>query len=486
MMTIIRTSRLALALLACAAPLLAQVPDRSTPPELGPPPALALPELQEHTLSNGLQIILMETHQVPVVQINIVVYGGSAYDPARQSGLATMMADMMDEGAGMRDALELADAIDFLGARIGVGAGTHTLSATLYTPRSKLDDALPLLADVLLRPTFPEEELERKRLSRLTQILHAHDEPRAIASALFAKALYGDDHPYGRPRLGDEASTRSITVDDLRRFHDTYVKANNAVIIAVGDVTPAVFLPKLERAFGSWNTGNVPSPSWPEAAQVGRTEVLLVDKPGAPQSEIRIGRIGAPRRTDDYYALEVMNTVLGGSFTSRLMQNLREDKGYTYGARSSFAFRVMAGPFLASSAVQTDATDKSLVEFFKELEAIREPVPDEELDRAKNYQALGFPGNFQSVGAIAGNLEDIAVYDLPRDYFNRYVEGILAITPREVRDAAREYVVPDQLLVVVVGDRATIENGIRALNLGPMRVLSVEDVLGPKPQIGSM
>jgi len=483
MTTITRTTRFALALLACAAPLVAQVPDRSGPPELGPPPTLSLPPIQEHTLSNGLTVMLMEKHNVPVVQVNVIVHAGSAYDPTGKIGLATMTADMMDEGAGSRDAFELADAIEFLGARIGIRAGTHTVTASLNTAVAKLDDALPLMADILLRPTFPDDELERKRVSRLTQLLQAHDEARAIASILFSKALYGDDHPYGNSGVGDEASTRAISVEDLRQFHDTYFKANNAVVIAVGDITPAEFLPKLEQALGSWGTGSIPELSWPQAAQVRRTEVLLVDKPGAPQSEIRIGRIGTDRRTEDYYTLDVLNTILGGSFTSRLNQNLREDKGYTYGAGSSFSFRPMAGPFLASSAVQSDATAASLHEFFKEFEAIREPVPDEELARGKNYQALAFPGAFQSVGGIAGNLSEIAIYDLPRDYFNQYIERILAVTQRDVQEAARKYIVPDQMLVVVVGDRATIEEEIRALDLGPMRIVSVEDVLGEKPQM---
>ncbi len=484
MTTTTRSIRLALALFICAAPLFAQAPDRSGPPELGPPPTLSLPPIQEYRLSNGLRVMLMEKRQVPVVQLNVLVRTGSANDPEGKVGLASLTADMMDEGAGTRNALELADAIDFLGARIGVRAGMHTASATMYSPVAKLDDALPLLADIILRPTFPEDELERKRISRLTQLLQAHDEPRAIASVLFAKALYGDDHPYGRS--GDEASTRSIGVADLRSFHDMYFKANNAVIIVVGDVTPSEFLPKLERAFGSWGTGNISSPSWPQSQQVRRTQVLLVDKPGAPQSEIRIGRIGAARLTEDYFSLDVMNTILGGSFTSRLNQNLREDKGYTYGAGSSFAFRANPGPFLASSAVQSNATAASLQEFFAEFRAIREPVPADELTRGKNYEALSFPGNFESVSGIAGNLEDIAIYDLPRDYFNQYVERILAVTQRDVRDVARKYIVPDQMLVVVVGDRATIESDIRALNLGPVRIMSIEEVLGPKPDLGGM
>lgn len=476
------TSALCLIAIAASVPLSAQQPDRSTPPRLGTPPTLALPPIQELQLSNGLRVMLMEKHQVPVVQVNVILGIGTANDPADRIGLVAMVGDMLDEGAGDRDALALADAVDFLGARLSTGAGTSTTSASLYVAVDKLADALPILADVVLRPTFPADELERKRASRLTELLQAFDEPRTVASVLFAQALYGV-HPYGSSPLGTEASIRALGAADLQGVHDAYFKANNATVIVVGDVTREALVPQLERAFGGWAGGDVPSTRLAAVPPVKRREILLVDKPGAAQSEIRIGRIAAPRLTDDYYALQVLNTVLGGSFTSRLNQNLREDKGWTYGAGSSFGFRTLAGPFLASSAVQTDVTAQALAEFFKEFDAIRQPVPAEELERAKNYEALGFPSAFQSVRGIASSLEEIAEYDLPRDYLNHYVERILAVTQGEVRDAAREYVTPDRFVIVVVGDREKIEAGIRALNLGTVRVLTVEDVLGRKPEM---
>jgi predicted Zn-dependent peptidase len=469
--------------LALAAPALdAQAPDRSGPPPLADPPRLSLPPVQEYTLSNSLRVLLMEKHQVPLVQINLLVNAGSANDPAERIGLASITADMLDEGAGDRDALALADAIDFLGAQVRVFAGTHTITASLFTPLSKLDQALPILADVVLRPTFPADELERKRISLLTSLLQAHDEPSTVASVLFAKALFGD-HPYGNPSVSTEASLRAVSVSDLRRFHDTYFRANNAVLVVVGDVDSDTILQSLEAAFGQWADGAVPERHWATPAQVTRREILLVDKPGAAQSEIRIGRIGAARSTPDYDALEVMNTALGGSFTSRLNQNLREDKGYTYGAGSGFGFRLVPGPFLASAAVQTDATAASLHEFFREFEGIREPMGNDELVRAKNYVALGFPAGFQSVRSIAGNLNEIATYDLPLDYFNGYVDRILAVSQGEVLDVARRYVDPETMVIVVVGDREAIEDDIRALNLGPLRILSIEDVLGEKPEL---
>ncbi|MGD2217375.1 MAG: pitrilysin family protein [Gemmatimonadales bacterium] len=461
----------------------AQVPDRSAPPELGPPPALVLPEIQRAALSNGARVIMLEKHNVPLVQVNLVVGTGYASDPQAMIGLASMAADMMDEGAGGRDALQLADEIEFLGARLYVGAGGHQTVMGLHTPLSRLDAALELMAAVALRPDFLSEELERKRLERLNQMLQARDEPRAIASVIFDRALY-PDHPYGHPAIGYPDVVRAMTVGDLERWHETYFRPNNAFFVVVGDVTMNEIKPKLEALFGDWRRGRIPSIDWPEAEQVTNRTVYLVDKPGAAQSEIRIGRIGVPRLTDDYYALVVMNTILGGSFTSRLNQNLREEHGFTYGARSYFDFAQLAGPFQASSAVQTAVTDAALTEFMKELNGILEPVPEEELERAKNFVALRFPSRFQTVAGIAGQLTELELYDLPDDYFNEFVERILDVTQADVQRVARNYIVPDQMAVIVVGDRVTIEEGIRALDLGPIENLTIEDVLGPAPQIG--
>ena len=467
--------------LSASTSLVGQVPDRSAPPELGPPPSLTLPPIHRFELSNGAQVVLLEKHNVPVVQVNLVVKTGYTVDPEDMSGLASMTADMMDEGAAGLDALQLADAIDFLGARLSVRAGGHHSTVALHSPARQLDPALDVMADVVLRPDFPAAELERKRLERLNALVQARDEARIIAAVVFDRTLYGTEHPYGKTSSGDERSIRAVQVDDLERFHDTYFRPNNAFFVVVGDVTVDAMKHKLEALFGSWQRGSVPSSSWPQADQVETTEVFLVDKPGAAQSEIRIGRIGVPRITDDYYALVVANTILGGSFTSRLNSNLREDKGYTYGARSFFDFSQYAGPFQAGAAVQTAVTDAALTEFMKELNGILEPVPEEELTRAKNFVALRFPSRFQTVASIAGQLTELELYDLPDGYFNEYVQRILAVTQDDVQRVARNYVVPGEMAIIVVGDRETIEDGIRGLGLGAIHNLSIEDVLGPAP-----
>jgi predicted Zn-dependent peptidase len=459
----------------------AQAPDRSKAPELGPPPALKLSAIQHFKLSNGLPVVLMEKHGLPLVQIDLLIKAGSAMDPAGKNGLASLTAAMLDEGAGPRNALQLADAIDFLGAEISAAAGQHNSIVALNTPLAKLDSALGLMADVALRPLFLQAELDRQRKERLTTLVQWHDQPRAIASVAFNQTLYGAKHPYGISTLGDEKTLRGFRVEDLKDFHSTYFRANNATLVVAGNVDSKNILSKLEAAFGKWETGKIPAMTWPAVSQVQKRQIWLVDKPGAAQSEIRLGRIGVPRLTEDYFALVVMNTILGGSFTSRLNQNLREKHGYSYGAGSAFDFRPLPGPFIASAAVQTSKTDSALFEFMNELNGIMQPVSDGELNRAKNYVALSFPQDFQSLAQIAGQLEELITYNLPSEYFNTYIERILAVTKDDVLRVAKKYLDPEKVAIIVVGDRKIIEKGVRGLNLGPLQIMTVDQVLGKVP-----
>jgi predicted Zn-dependent peptidase len=462
----------------------AQAPDRTRPPKPGPPPSLALPAIRHLKLSNGLPVVFMEKKTVPVVQLVVVVKAGQVDEPSAKTGLASIAAAMLTDGAGARDALQLADASDYLGARLGASAGAHTTGVSIYAPVSRLDSAIALWADVTLRPTFPAAELERKRKERLTTLLQWRDQPSPLASVAFAKTVY-PTHPYGAIASGTEAGLRSITTDDLKAFHATYFRPNNATIIVVGDVREKDIQRKLESAFGKWKTGKIPRAALPAVTQVATRELTIVDRPGSAQTEIRIGRVGAERRTDDYFALVVMNTILGGSFTSRLMTNLREQHGYAYGASSSFSFRPFPGPFAAGAGVQTEVTDSALVEFMKELRGIREPMPAEDVEKAKNYLALGYPGDFQSVSQIAGQLQELVVYDLPDAYFNEYTTKVMAVTPQDVQRVAQKYIDPDRMAIILVGDRGQIQDKVAALNLGPIKALTVEDVLGPAPEVKS-
>jgi predicted Zn-dependent peptidase len=275
---------------------------------------------------------------------------------------------------------------------------------------------------------------------------------------------------------------QAITLDDLRTFYAANYRPDNATLLVVGDVTPATMLPLLERALGSWRVdGQAPAPvTVPQAPQLTKRQIYLIDKPGAAQSQIRIGWIGVPRSTKEYATLLVLNTILGGSFTSRLNQNLREKNGYTYGASSAFDMRRSAGPFLAAAGVQTDKTADALREFFNELNAIRKPVPADELEKAKNYVALGFPGEFETTGDMARKLEELVVYGLPDDTFSTFVDQVTRVTAADVEKAAMQHIQPDKFAVVIVGDRKAVETGVRGLNLGPLQMLSVDEVMAPK------
>jgi predicted Zn-dependent peptidase len=454
--------------------------DRSKPPELGPPPQLDLPAIQKRALSNGLPVWVVETHEVPVVQVNLVTLAGSGDDPPQNYGLASLTAAMLDEGAGARSALEIADAIEFLGASLSTTSSFDASAVRLHVPVDKLAEALPVMADVALRPSFPEAELNRLRQERITALIQARDEPESIAPMAFARLLYGPTHRYGTGAAGTRATLEAMTVADLKGFHAAYYQPSNATLVVVGDITAEEAVAQLEKQFGGWKNGApVRRAAVAAAPQRPAGEIVIVDKPGAEQSQIRLGWIGVARDTPDYFALQVLNTILGGSFTSRLNQNLREKNGYAYGAGSRFDMRLAAGPFFAAAGVQTDKTAEALREFFNELSGITRPVPDDELAKAKNYIVLGFPSEFESTGDLSARLEELIVYKLPDSYFEQYVPRIRAVTADDVQKAAARYVQPSRFTVMVVGDRKTIEPGVRALNLGPVRVMSVDEALGP-------
>ncbi len=468
----------AVVLLAPAVAAAQAVPDRSKPPAAGPAPALNIPAIQKYTLSNGLPVWIVEMHEVPVADVSLIVKSGAAADPSGKSGVASFTAAMLDEGAGARGALELADAIDFLGASLTTSSSFDASSVRLHALVSTIDAALPIMADVALRPTFPSAELERLRGERLTSLLQLRDNPSQLATAAFGRVLYGAAHRYGTGVMGTEATNKALSVDDLRAFHAGHYQPSNAHLLVVGDVTAAAVLPALEKAFGEWkNAGAVPRPPLPAAPQVKARHIYLIDKPGAAQSQIRIGSIGVARTTPDYHAIDVTNTMLGGSFSSRLNLNLREKNGYAYGAGSQFAMRQQAGPFVALAGVQSDKTREALTEFFNELTGMSTPPPAEELARVRNLQALGFPGAFETTTGMAAQLIDLVVYGLQESFFNEYVPKIQAVTSADVQRIASEHIQPSRVIVVIAGDLKSIEGPIKAANLGPVTVVSVDEML---------
>lgn len=461
-----------------AAALSAQAPDRSKPPAIGPAPSLKLPAIQKQQLSNGLGVWIVEHHEVPLAQINLIVRSGSAADPIGKYGVGSLTAAMLDEGAGSRSSLELADALEFLGANLSTTSSFDYSAVRMSVPVSKLGDALPLMADVAMRPAFPAADLDRLRKERLTSLLQARDNPAALIQIAFPRVVFGPTHRYGTSANGLPPAIEAFTIADLQAFYHAHYRPDNATLLIVGDVTPATVMPMLEKQFGAWKSeGLAPLVAEvPMAPQLKSRQIFIVDKPEAAQSQIRIGWVGVPRSTPDYAALEVLNTILGGSFTSRLNQNLREKNGYSYGASSAFDMRLSAGPFLAAAGVQTDKTGPAVAEFFNELDAIVRPIPGDELAKAKNYVALSFPGEFETTGDLARKLEELVVYNLPEDTFANFVSSVTKVTAADLQQLAARYIQPDKMAVVVVGDRKTIEGPIRQLNLGPINFITIDDL----------
>ena len=454
--------------------------DRSKPPTLGPPPTLTLPSIQKRALSNGLPVWVIENHEVPLVQVNLVVRAGSGDDPAGRFGLSSLTAAMLDEGAGTRSSLQIADAIEFLGATLSTTSGFDASAVRLNVPVTRIADALPVMADIILRPTFPETDLNRLRQERLTALLQARDEPESIAPMAFARLVFGPTHRYGTGAMGTNATLKAFTAADLRAFHVARYQPALSTFVVVGDISADTAVSLLEGQFGGWkNAAAAARVEVPTAPQLLRGEIVLVDVPGAAQSQIRIGWVGVSRATPDFAAIQVLNTILGGSFTSRLNQNLREEHGYTYGASSRFEMRLSPGAFAAGAGVQSDKTAESIREFFNELNGISKPIGEEELGKAENYMALSFPGQFETSSDLAANLEELIAYNLPENYFAQFVPRIRAVTANELQRVAARYIQPSRFVVVVVGDRKVIEPGVRALNLGPVRAMTVDEALGP-------
>jgi zinc protease len=463
------------AALAAAPSLHAQPGFPTTPPRPQGAPRVNLPDPVRQRLPNGLTVMYVRQAELPVVSAVLVTRGaGGGDEPAELPGLASFTANMLDEGAAGMDALQLADALDLLGASLSTASGTDAAQASLYVLRENFPAALRLMADVVIRPDFPQREVERLRDERLTALVRARDEATSIANNAFQSLVYGAQHPYGRYAVTE--STRGLDRAKVQAFHASRYRPENATLILVGDVDPAVMQPMVAQAFGGWRaTGPAVQIGTPPAAPAGgRTTVYLIDKPGAAQSEIRIGHPGVPRSSPDYHALMVMNTMLGGTFTSRLNTNLRETHGWSYGARSSFQFLRGAGPFTAAAGVQTNATDSSLVEFFRELNRLRaEPVTPEELLKIKSFLTLRLPDQLETTQDISGQLATLETYGLDASFYDEYVQRIMAVTAEDVRRVANQYVRPENSVVVIVGDRQVVEAGIRAANVGPVEIREI-------------
>jgi len=470
----------ALAVGSLVAPLSAQTPssrlDRSVQPTAGRPPQLRVPTWTRTKLSNGADLIISQKRDLPLVSFTINFLGGrSNFEPAGKVGVAALTAQMLSEGTASRTGEQLADAQQMLGTSIFATVGGESGTVRFTSLKDKFEPALALLVDMLVNPSFPAPALERLRGRTLVTLAQAKEEPNSIADNVFTKLTYGDGHPYGR--IVTEQTVSAVTRDDVVAFHRDYFKPGRAILTVTGDVDPAAVRAAVERALASWPAGGErPSFQYPATPTLKPTTIYIIDKPKSAQSVVAIGLPGPPRDTPDYYALAVMNTLLGELFQSRLNHNIREVKGYSYGVGSGFAYGRGPGAFEAGGGIVTAKTDSALIEFMKELRGVQGGIPftADELSQGKESLIQGIPSRFSSVSGIGGAISSLYLQDLPETYYQDYAAKINAVTSDDLVRVAKKYIDLDHLNIVIVGDRATIEEPLRRTGIAPVVILDAQ------------
>jgi predicted Zn-dependent peptidase len=462
--------------LANIAAVAQQTLDRTKIPPPGPTPMLKVPTWTRTQLANGATLIVSERHNLPLVSFSITFVGGSnQFEPAAKRGVAAMTASMLSEGTTTRTGDQLSDALQLLGTNVGAGVGSEEGSIGFVSTTKNFDATLAILGDMMLNSTFPAEALDRLRGRTLVNLTQAKDQPTVVGAQVFAKILYGDAHPYGQ-RI-TEASVKAITRDDVVAFQKAYFQPGRAIITVVGDVTSAKARTAVEKGLAAWTkAGDKPSFDYPKLPELQPAKIYLVDKPGAAQSVFNIGLPGPPRNTPDYFALQVLNTILGGMFQSRLNANIREQKGYSYGVNSGFNYGKGPGAFRAGGSIFSGKTDAALIEFMKELKGIvgEKPITDEEIKTAKESLIQGLPQRFSSVSAISNAITSLVVQGLPDDYYQTYAKNVSAVTKEDLLRVAKRYIDLGHLAIVIVGDRATVEAPLKATGIAPITYIDIE------------
>jgi zinc protease len=452
------------------------VVDRAQLPALRPVARFSFPAITKSTLANGLRVWTAHHPQVPMIGLVLLMPVGSANDPAGREGLGAITADMLDEGSGSRSAIDIHQDIARIGAQFDTDIGSDAMLVSLTSLSRFTGRALELLADIVVRPALRDADFLRVRQLRLNRLIQLRDMPGVIADRIFTRLLYGDA-PYGHTPLGNERSLSAMTVDDIRSFHRSSILPGGATLIAVGDCDHAAVRAAVESAFGDWSAGSAPESS--DAFSTSSPPRLnVVPRPGAPQSELRIGHVAASRSTPDYHALLAANMVLGGQFVSRINLNLRGSKGITYGARTSFEFRRRPGPFALHVSVDSAATALAIRESIGEIAAIRSdrPVSTQELEIGVAALTRGYARNFETLDQIARAVAQIALFDLPDDYYSQFVPHVEAVTPDQVTQVAARHLHPDRLTTVVVGDLDQIGQNLAQLDLGQPNVLTADSI----------
>jgi predicted Zn-dependent peptidase len=451
--------------------------DRSRLPSPGPDPLFRFPQIVRHELTNGLKVRTVEHSGVPVVTFVLQIDGGLGADPSGREGLASLTADMVDEGMGPLSAIDVSDALARIGAEFDVEVGADTTMFTLTTLARFVDRGARLLSDMLTAPSMHQTDFDRIRQLRLDRLRQLKDLPPAVAERAFLKLLY-PSHPYGHLAIGSDASLRALTLEDASRFHQATFLPWRATLVAAGALSHDELLAVARDAFGRW-TGeehvlNIPSAAAHATPETNASPCLaIVPRDGAAQSELRIGHLSARRDTPDYAPLVVMNAILGGQFVSRINLKLREEKGFTYGARTGFDWRRGLGPFSVQTSVHTAATAESIADTLQEISALRGPRPatPKEMSLAQASLTRGYPRNFETAQQVARSVAQLALFGLPDSYFEEFVPKVIAVTADEVTRVAQSYLDPSRAIALVVGDRTVTAESLGRLDLGELHVL---------------
>jgi zinc protease len=457
--------------------------DRSKLPEIGKAKPLILPAFERMTLSNGLQVVLAERHELPSLRMSMIVGAGYSSDYLAQPGTASMTSSLLLDGTDKYSALQLGDELDRFGLNASARASVDTSTITVVGLTSKLKPALDLLADIVEHPSFAADEVARQKKIQVSGIEQEKTQGMGIAVRILPPLLFGDKHPYGMPLSGSGTvpSVEKLTRDDLMRFHGQWYRPNNATLVVVGDTTLAQMKPMLETAFGDWKRGQLPDRSIPAVSAPASNGLYLVDRPGAPQSVLIAGTIAPAQNTPNEVALNMWNNILSGTFSGRLNMNLRENKHWSYGTQSMFLSTAGQRPYLVVASVQTDKTKDSLVEMEKEIQGMAggRPVTAGELQASVDQATKSLPGSRETSSAVSSSNASIVSYHLPEDFYTTYAAKADALTPADLNAAAQTFFQPRQLIWIVVGDRAKIESGLKDLDLGPVHLLDPDGKVIP-------
>lgn len=438
------------------------------PPKPKPAKKISFPRYVTADLTNGLRVLIIEHHEQPIVSLRFLVKSGSAQD-GDLPGLASLTGELLTKGTTTRSALQIAEEIDYVGGQLASGSDWDATYVSTTVLTKHLDVGFSLLADVASNPVFSKEEIERGRQQRLTMLIRRRDDAGYLAEAELNSAIF-DGHQYGKPQIGTERSVEALTRADFLEFHKRYFSPSNTILAVVGDINPGEIIPRIEKPFGNWQQQAQPADSMQQPKDLDRVSIRVVDKPGAVQSAIRVGHVGIARKSGDFIPIVVLNTLLGGYFNSRININLRERKGYTYGAQTTFDVRKFRGPFVASADVRNAVTDSAISEILYELQRIREePVTSEELTMVKEFLIGSFPLQIETPNQIASKAIDLELYDLPRDFYDTFNDHVESVTEQELLHVAQKYVHPDQAAIVVSGDAKEIATKLQ--KFGPVDVV---------------